>query len=234
MSQKLYIIHGWTYKPEPWEEVISNLKSEYGINAELLRVPGLGTQSSKVYTIEDYVEWAKSKIPKGSIALGHSNGGRILLNLSVKDKDYLGGMILLDAAGVWEESKKRDTSRKLSKVFAPLKKVEPLRKIVHKILGANDYDNAPENMKQTLTNMLDSDKDLDISLVKTPTAIVWGDEDQITPLRQGRKMHELIKGSTLTVKEGWRHSHYLRSVSELASEIAKQYKTLTEGKSAKR
>ena len=65
MSQKLYIIHGWTYKPEPWEEVIANLKSEYGINAELLRVPGLGTQSSKVYTIEDYVEWAKSKIPKG-------------------------------------------------------------------------------------------------------------------------------------------------------------------------
>ena len=27
--QKLYIIHGWTYKPEPWEEVIAELKKEY-------------------------------------------------------------------------------------------------------------------------------------------------------------------------------------------------------------
>ena len=44
--QKLYIIHGWTYKPEPWLEVIKDLK-ESGIDAELLRVPGLGKPSKK-------------------------------------------------------------------------------------------------------------------------------------------------------------------------------------------
>ena len=70
--KKLYIIHGWTYIPEPWEEVIKELKS-YKINAVLLRVPGLGTQSDEVYTIDDYAEWAAKEIPKGSIALGHSN-----------------------------------------------------------------------------------------------------------------------------------------------------------------
>ena len=76
---KLYIIHGWTYKPEPWQEVIAELKKKK-IDAELLRVPGLGTQSDQVFTMDDYVEWAATQIPKGSIALGHSNGGRILLN----------------------------------------------------------------------------------------------------------------------------------------------------------
>ena len=34
---KLYILHGWTYKPEPWLEVIKDLKAQ-GIEAELLRV----------------------------------------------------------------------------------------------------------------------------------------------------------------------------------------------------
>lgn len=222
---KLYILHGWTYKPEPWLEVIKELK-EQGVEAELLRVPGLGKPSKKVYTIDDYVEWAKEQLPKGSIALGHSNGGRILLNLLSHEPNYLKGVVLLDAAGYYEKSAKRDVSRGLSKVFSPLKKSKFARRVVHKVLGASDYENAPENMKQTLANMIESDKQLDIAKVTTPTQIIWGADDNITPLRQGKKIHELIKGSELTVKDGWRHSHYLVSTKELADEIADKFKKL--------
>ena len=223
--KKLYIIHGWTYKPEPWLEVIKDLKKS-GIDAELLRVPGLGKPSKKSFTIEDYVAWAKENLPKGSIALGHSNGGRILLNLLSKEPDYLKGIILLDSAGYYEKSAKRDISRGLSKAFSPLKKSKFARKLAHKILGASDYENAPENMKVTLTNMLDSDKNLDISKVTTPAQIIWGSDDNITPVRQGKKMHELLKNSELTVKEGWRHSRYLVSTEELAQEIVDKFNKL--------
>ena len=224
--KKLYIIHGWTYKPEPWEEVIAELKKDQ-IDAELLRVPGLGTKSDKVYTIDDYAKWAAKQIPKGSIALGHSNGGRILLNmLEQKGSDYLGGLILFDSAGIYEPSLKNDMMRKMSKAFAPLKKSKLARKVVHKVLGVHDYNDAPENMKKTMTNMLDSDKVLDLSKITTKTRIVWGTDDQMTPLRQGKKMHEQLCNSSLTVKEGWRHSHYLKDVKETAAEIAKQYKEL--------
>lgn len=227
MSKKLYIIHGWTYKPEPWHEVIEHLK-EQGIDAELLRVPGLGTKSDKVFTIEDYAKWAKEHIPKGSIALGHSNGGRILLNmLESQGSDYLSGLILLDSAGIYERSNRTIIFRKLSKTFAPLKKVKPLRKIVHKLSGAHDYDQAPDNMKVTLENMLESDKTLDISDITTPTQIIWGRDDQTTPLRQGEKMHGLLKNSELTIKDGWRHSYYLVSTEGLAKEIADKYAKLT-------
>lgn len=223
--KKLYIIHGWTYKPEPWLEVIKDLKKS-GIDAELLRVPGLGKPSKKSFTIEDYVAWAKENLPKGSIALGHSNGGRILLNLLSEEPDYLKGIILLDSAGYYEKSAKRNISRGLSKAFSPLKKSKFARKLAHKILGASDYENAPENMKVTLTNMLDSDKNLDISKVTTPAQIIWGSDDNITPVRQGKKMHELLKNSQLTIKEGWRHSHYLVSCEELAQEIADKFNKL--------
>jgi pimeloyl-ACP methyl ester carboxylesterase len=228
MMTKLYIIHGWTYKPEPWEEVIKELKA-LGVDAELLRVPGLGTASTDVYTIEDYAKWAAKKIPKGALALGHSNGGRILLNmLNEQGSDYLRGLILLDSAGIYEESMKRDLMRKLSKAFQPLKKSKLMRKVVYKVAGAHDYNDAPENMKKTLSNMLESDKVLDIAKVETPTEIIWGSDDTITPLRQGKKMHELLKHSKLTIKEGWRHSHYLVSTRELAEEIAKKVRDLDE------
>lgn len=227
MTQKLYIIHGWTYKPEPWKEVIVELKQKHKIDAELLRVPGLGTKSDEIYTIDDYAKWATKQIPKGSIALGHSNGGRVLLNMLCQNgSDYLKGLILLDSAGIYEPSLKNELMRKMSKAFALLKKSKLARKIVHKVLGVHDYNDAPENMKKTMTNMLDSDKTLDISGIKTKTMIIWGADDRMTPLRQGHKMHELLKNSQLTIKDGWRHSHYLQNVSETADEIAKQYKEL--------
>ncbi len=225
--KKLYIIHGWTYRPEPWMEVIADLK-KHDIDAELLRVPGLGTKSDQAYTIEDYAKWAKKNIPKGSIALGHSNGGRILLNMLVTEgSDYLGGLILLDSAGIYEESTKRNMSRVLSKTFAPLKKIPLARKVVHKILGANDYEQAPANMKKTLDNMLTSDKTLDISGITTPTQIIWGSDDDITPPRHGRKMHELLENSEFDLKDGWRHSRYLVDAQELADVIAEKYNKLT-------
>ena len=228
---KLYIIHGWTYKPEPWLEVIDSLK-KHNIDAELLRVPGLGTKSDKSYTIEDYADWAKKQIPKGSIALGHSNGGRILLNMLVREgSDYLSGLILLDSAGIYEESTKRKMSRVLSKTFAPLKKVPLARKVVHKVLGASDYDRAPENMKKTLDNMLTSDKSLDISSITTRTQIIWGSDDDITPPRQGQKMQELLKNSEIDMKDGWRHARYLVDTQELADVIAEKYtKLIKKGK----
>lgn len=226
---KLYIIHGWTYKPEPWHEVIGELK-KLGVDAELLRVPGLGTKSEKVFAIEDYVKWAREKLPKGSYVLGHSNGGRILLNLLEDDPQYLKGIILLDSAGIWEKENRRLVLKALSKAFAPLKKSKFIRKAVHRVIGANDYENAPENMKKTLDNMINSDKALDITKVTTRAEIIWGEDDPITPLRQGKKMHGLLPNSNLTTKPGWRHSHYLVSTSELAAEIADKFQKLQEAK----
>lgn len=219
--KKIYVIHGWTYTVEPWAKTIEILKKEYGISVEMLSVPGLTTNSKKEWTIEEYRDWADKNIPAGSVALGHSNGGRILLNLCAEKPEKLKHLILLDAAGVYEISKKRDVSRKISKIFAPLKKSALLRKIFHKLVGASDYDRAPENMKKTLANMLDSDKKLDISKVKTKTSILWGEKDTVTPLRQGEKMHELIEGSELLTYKNWTHAPYIADPAGLARAINK-------------
>lgn len=216
----LYIIHGWTYTVDPWKNTIAELKN-YGINAKMLNVPGLTSPSKKVWTIEEYAEWADRNIPDGAIALGHSNGGRILLNLLSKKPEKLKKVILLDAAGIYEESKKRDLSRKVSKAFSPLKNIKPLRKVYHKLLGASDYDHAPENMKKTLANMLDSDKNLDFSPITTEAVILWGKQDTVTPPRQGEKMHELLKNSTITFYDRWTHSPYIGDPKGLARAIAK-------------
>lgn len=226
---KLYIIHGWTYTVTPWDQTIALLKKQ-GLMVEMLHVPGLTTSSKKVWTIEEYTAWADRNIPDGAVALGHSNGGRILLNLCSEKPEKLKHLILLDSAGVYEPSNKRDVARSLSKRLGFLKRIPGLTRIWHKLTGASDYARAPENMKKTLANMLDSDKTLNLAKVTTPTSILWGAADTITPPHQAEIIHQSIKDSTLEIHPGWTHAPYISHPAELAKAILQVYRHPPEGK----
>lgn len=211
----LYIIHGWTYTVEPWKNTLAILQNN-GISVKMLHVPGLTEKSDEVYTIDDYIKWADANIPDGAVALGHSNGGRILLNLCADNPEKLKYLILLDAAGVYEPSARKKLVEKVAKIGKPLKKVPIIDKAFHKITGSTDYSRAPENMKQTLANMLESDKDLDFGKVQTKTFILWGKKDTVTPPRQATAMYEKLPNAELKFYANWTHAPYISSPDELA------------------
>lgn len=219
----LYIIHGWTYTTDYWKKTLVTL-DKLGIEAKMLNVPGLTAPSKAVWTIAEYMKWADEQIPDGAVALGHSNGGRILLNLCSQNPAKLKHLILLDAAGVYEDSAKRDVARTLSKSMKFLKKVPGVTKVWHKLTGSSDYARAPENMKRTLSNMLDSDRDLNLKKVTTPSSIIWGDADTTTPPRQAEKMRQELPNSTLEIHEGWTHAPYISHPEELARVIFRTMK----------
>lgn len=221
----LYIVHGWTYTVEPWRHTLAILK-ENGISVKMLRVPGLTERSDKVYEIGDYVKWADHEIPDGAIALGHSNGGRILLNLCAAKPEKLKYLILLDAAGVYEPSAKKKIVEKVAKIGKPLKKVPIIDKAFHRLTGSTDYSRAPENMKKTLANMLASDKDLDFSKVATPTFILWGKKDTTTPPRQATAMYEKLPHAELKFYAKWTHAPYISDPEGLARAITTLVKRL--------
>ena len=211
----LYIVHGWTYTIEPWRKTVEILR-ENGVSVKMLRVPGLTEESKKVWTIEDYVKWVEKEIPDGAIALGHSNGGRILLNMCAKKPEKLKYLILLDSAGIYEPTRRKKIVEKVAKIGKPLKKIPLIDKAFHKITGSTDYSKAPENMKETLKNMLASDKDLDFSKVTTNTFILWGKKDTTTPPRQATMMYEKLPSAELKFYANWTHAPYISCPEELA------------------
>jgi len=221
----LYIIHGWTYTIEPWTKAVEALRQD-GVKVKQLKVPGLAEPSRKIFTINDYVKWADQNIPDGSIVLGHSNGGRILLNMLADNPSKLKGLILLNSAGIYTPSRKTSALRRLSKLASPLRRIKPLRKIYHKLIGASDYSAAPENMKKTLANMLESDKTLNLTGIETPTRIIWGENDTSTPLAQGVELHKRIANSTLTSFPDWNHVPYINHPTEVAAAIESALKEL--------
>lgn len=211
----LYIIHGWTYTVDPWKKTIAELRKN-GISVKMLNVPGLTETSNKEFTIDDYIKWADQQIPDGAIALGHSNGGRILLNLCSKKPEKLKYLILLDAAGIYEPTIKKKIVTNLAKIGKPLKNIPIVDKVFHKITGSTDYSKAPANMKVTLSNMLESDKFLDLSKVETRTFILWGKKDTTTPPRQATAMYERLPNAELKFYANWTHAPYISNPDELA------------------
>lgn len=211
----LYIIHGWSYTIEPWRTTLGFLRKS-GLRVKLLKVPGLTEPSKKVFTIDDYVKWADAEIPDGAIVLGHSNGGRIMLNLCSKKPNKVKYLILLDSAGVYEPSTKKKIVASLAKIGKPFKKIPVVNKAFHKITGTTDYSRAPENMKITLSNMLESDKNLNLPSVTTKTYIIWGKKDTVTPPRQATKLYESLPNAELKFYARWTHAPYISNPEELA------------------
>lgn len=219
----LYIVHGWAYSIAPWSDTVADLQVR-GVNVKQLTVPGLTAPSDEVWTIEKYINWLRDELAgdPSPIVLGHSNGGRIAMHYDAKLPGHIAQLILLSSAGVEVGSQKLSLKRRVfktaAKILAPLKKVPGARKVVYRLLKS-DYNEAPENMKKTLANMLASDRNFDVSKVTAPTAILWGEADQTTPLAMGEKLHAEIKNSTLTTFPDWRHAPYRTHPHELAEAI---------------
>ena len=69
------------------------------------------------------------------------------------------------------------------------------------------FQNVEPTTKRNMTAMRTGKDLLDDRLTQftEPLLIVWGSEDQLTPLSMGRTMHTMVKGSELDILEGCGH-----------------------------
>lgn len=222
---KAFILHGWTYSTEKWHPFINLLKQK-GLEVNILKIPGLTEDLNRIWTIEDYVSWLKKTLENNKVILiGHSNGGRIALNFAIKYPKNLESLILIGSAGIYHDELsikiKRLVFGHIAKAGKKLTSSEKLRSILYKIVGESDYKNATLVMKQTMINLINSDKDLikHLDKVATPTLIIWGEEDKIIPLSDGRLINKLIKNSELHIIDGAKHSPQFTHPNQVAETI---------------
>ena len=58
--------------------------------------------------------------------------------------------------------------------------------------------------------------------IKVPTLVIWGQDDKITPLSDGKLIHQLIKNSKLKIIDNAKHSPQFTHPKEVA-EIINEY-----------
>lgn len=227
---KIFILHGWTYSTEKWTPFLDLLRKD-GLDAQLLKIPGLTEELSEVWNIDNYVEWLKKKVDNEKskvILIGHSNGGRISLAFTVKYLEKVSNLILIDSAGIYHNElpirMKRLVFKTLAKIGRKFTTSETLRKALYKISRERDYVDAPLFVKETMQNLITYDFSNELSLVTTPTLIIWGEKDKITPLSDGKLIHQKIKNSNLHIIPQAKHLPQFSHTQEVIQLIIKELK----------
>ncbi len=226
-KRKIYILHGWAYSSEKWKPLISELISDK-LKVEMLKIPGLTAPLDKVWDIDDYVEWLRKILEEEAadiILVGHSNGGLIALAYCVKYSNRVSKLFLIDTTGIYHKELplrvKRYVLGSVAKFGKMVTDSPRMKKLLYRIAGAHDYENASVMGRQTMRNLIRVDLQEKLSKIKIPTVIIWGSRDQVTPAKDSKIFSEKIENSKLYVIPTARHSPQITNYKEVAEIIQK-------------
>jgi pimeloyl-ACP methyl ester carboxylesterase len=141
--------------------------------------------------------------------MGHSFGGRVAILLNAKR------LILVDAAGLEFKMLK-------AKIFGLA--ADYLRWIpqnIKNMFGSPDYKSSGP-MRKIFVKVVNQDLSKEMSEIRCPTLIIWGEKDLVLPISQAKIIKETVGGAILRVVWGADHWPHLSKQKEFL-EILNDY-----------
>ena len=221
----LLFLHGWRSEAAIWDNIIKKLSGDYNIYA--LDLPGFGASQTpqKAFYLQDYADIVDAFIKKFHLKnislVGHSFGGRTVIKLTSNNPDYLNKIILVDSAGIRQNSSQRALKKVAAKILKPIFKLPFLqnaRQIIYKKLGALDYLATPQ-LQTTFVNIINEDLTPLLNKIVKSTLLIWGKEDKDTPLAQAKIMEQSVPSSKLVVLESAGHFSFLDKPDEFVKNL---------------
>lgn len=225
-GQTILMLHGWDNNLHTFDSITKKLKKDYRIIR--LDLPGFGKSEipENDWHLNDYINFVQQFIEKLEISpeilVGHSFGGRIIIKGSAEKVLDAEKNILIASAGI----RKADTLKsKTIKAIAKTGKIitsfipgqEKIREVFYKKIKS-DYNDAGE-MKETFLNIIEEDLKSYAGQIKTPTLLIWGEADNVTPVTDGQKFKKLIKDSKLKILKDSGHFVHEEKPDEIVNAI---------------
>jgi len=226
-GQPVIIMHGWGQNTEMMYSIVNSLDHDkYHIyNIDL---PGFGQsdEPNTEYTIDDYTNFLKEfiKVNKidNPILIGHSFGCRISINYAAQGNPVK-EMVLTGAAGIKDRRGLSYYARvyfyKFSKKFInfPFLKHYVLEAMENS--GSEDYRNSSATMKAVLRNAVNFDQSDMLHKVKCPVLLIFGSNDESTPVWMGKKMESEMENAKLLVYPNGSHYAYLEYIDQFSKDM---------------
>lgn len=230
----LIFLHGWGGSWRSWYPIIDQLKSNY--NLFVPDLPGFGQNSiDHPWCLDDYSQFIQRFIDhyhiKNPLVIGHSFGGAIASYFTIRHPNTTRKLVLVDAASIRHPNEPLKLIKiSIAKTFKLLLSLpllntfsQPARQWYYRLIGLekSDYESTFNNplVRQTLNHILKEDLSSDLPQITIPTLIVWGGQDQATPLTDGQKIHRLIKNSQLVVYPQSSHFSYLENQANFIKKL---------------
>jgi len=212
-------LHGWGASIDSFWPVAQGLATR-GFRVYVLDLPGFGQSAPppEPWGVPEYAAFVLAYLDAQSLArvhlLGHSFGGRISLILGADSAERVDKIVLANSAGVRPpDNPLRDAAVKAAKSVLSLPGLnrfyEPARRKAYEQLGATDYLEAGEALRETFVKVIGQDLLPYATRVTRPTLLIWGDRDEDTPLWQAHQLEKAIPDAGLVVFQGAGHFSYL-------------------------
>jgi pimeloyl-ACP methyl ester carboxylesterase len=224
-GKTIVVLHGWADSSAGLHSLCTSLGRQYDVIA--VDLPGFGGSAapSTAWGLDEYATFVQSFLKKVGVKkvwayIGHSNGGAMAVRGIANDTLDAERLVLLASAGVRNVYKGRNHAlRILAKtgklVTAPLPASvkKTLRRKVYKTIGSDML--VAEHMQETFKRVVTDDVREDAAKLTVPTLLVYGEDDEATPVWFGEQFHELIDGSTLEILPGAGHFVHLDRPKEV-------------------
>jgi len=108
------------------------------------------------------------------------------------------------------------------KLFSFLPYYAFFRKAIYKfVIRKSDYVYVDGIMKDTYLNIVAEDLSFQLSFIKVPTVIIWGDKDEYTPIEDAYFIEKHVKNSKLIIIPGADHLLHKKQPEILVEDILK-------------
>lgn len=258
-KESILLVHGLGQSGmKDWFEVIPYLETNYHVIA--IDLPGFGYSAKPEgrFSPTNYAKILKSisrKVAKRKlIVMGHSMGGAVSLRFASLAPELISKLILVDAAGILEKTAFIKSLGQLPSgnteiLKNSLAQLNDLSSSFIELTNMNFFANAIS--KNALTwellsdspnvnaalSLVEEDFSLAINELQIPTAIIWGELDNIAPIRAGKVLKHKIKNANIIIIKGAEHvpmkshnSQFLYELDKILKDEVKDEGTLLEVK----
>lgn len=221
-GKNVILLHGWLANLETMKPIANHLKKHFKVyNVDIIGFGKSDLPKEPLYT-DDFGNFLKDFIKvlniENPILIGHSNGGRTILNYAGRQLGKINKIVLIDSAGIKPKRKisyyiKIYTFKIIKKLLPNTKRTKKLREKVLGKFGSTDYKNSPEVLRKTMSNILNEDIRKQLPNIKVPTLLIWGEKDTATPVQDAKIMEKLIPDAGLVIYKEAGHFSYLDCLS---------------------
>lgn len=227
------LLHGWGSSSDSWRNV-QDMLADAGLRVFVIDLPGFGRTPPppSVWGVEEYascVEQFACAIGLSAFSLvGHSFGGQVALSLAFSHPSLVAKLALVAPAAIRPSLERGGRILSLiAKILAlplsliPTEKARTwIRRKAYGAIGRRDYGRAEGIMKKVLERVIRQDLSRLLSSVNTPTLLLWGDKDLLTPLSHGLRMKTTLPNATLKIFEGRRHNLHKEIPEDITRDIS--------------
>lgn len=227
VGKPVVFLHGLVGLNDHWEQVVEHVRDRS--RCIMLEVPLLDLKGD-LCSIEGVTNVTRSflseRVGEPVVLVGNSFGGHVALRLAIEQPEMVRGLVLAGSSGLFERTVFRD---------APIR---PSRDWLAKKIGELFYD--PSNVWESdidrafaelsrregaramvrLSKSAKQDHLGDrLAFVQSPTLLLWGRNDVVTPPETAEEFHRLIAGSRLEWLDRCGHAPMMEYPREFAERM---------------